>query len=368
MSMRDFDALLRTLAERNGSDLHLKVGSPPFLRVDGVLSRVEGKDVLTPEDTEAFARALMPGDRWVDFQNRNEADLAYSLKGVARFRVNVFRQRGSVSLVLRLVRIGSPSFEELGLPPVVRQLAEEQRGLVLVTGPTGSGKTTTLAAMLDHVNEIRPGHIVTIEDPIEVLHPDKASCVNQREVGVDTESFVTAMRAAMRQDPDVVFIGEMRDAETVQAALAAAETGHLVLSTLHTIDAAETVNRIVDFFPPFQQQQVRVTLAGALRGIVCQRLVPRSGGGRIPALEILVNTGRVAERILDSKRTAELEEVIRDGSYYGMQTFDQALLAMVRDGLVELPDAMDAATSPHDLELALQRAGLQPERVAAGPD
>ena len=356
--MRDVDQLLTTLAERQGSDLHLKVGSPPLMRFDGVLGRVDGEEPLRPEETEAMAHHLMSEDRWRDFLQRNEADLAYSLPGVARFRVNVFRQRGSVSVVLRLVRVGSPSFDDLGLPPVVRDLADEPRGLVLVTGPTGSGKATTLSAMIDHVNATRSCHIVTIEDPIEVIHPDQRAAVNQREVGVDTESFITAMRAAMRQDPDVILIGEMRDTETVQAALAAAETGHLVLSTLHTIDATETVNRIVDFFPPFQQQQVRVTLAGALKGVVCQRLVPRRGGGRIPALEVCVNTGRVAERIIDSSKTYEIEEVVADGSFYGMQTFDQALVTLVKGGTITVEDALEAATSRHDFELALQQAGV----------
>jgi twitching motility protein PilT len=263
-----------------------------------------------------------------------------------------------VSVVLRLVRVGSPSFEDLGLPPVVRELADAPRGLVLVTGPTGSGKTTTLSAIIDHINESRPCHIVTIEDPIEVVHPDRLAAVNQREVGVDTESFITAMRAAMRQDPDVILIGEMRDTETVQAALAAAETGHLVLSTLHTIDTSETVNRIVDFFPPFQQHQVRVTLAGALKGVVCQRLVPRAGGGRIPALEVCVNTGRVAERIVDPSKTHEIEEVVADGDFYGMQTFDQALVRLARDSVVTVEDAIEVASNRHDFELALQKAGI----------
>jgi twitching motility protein PilT len=356
--MRDVDALLKTLAEREGSDLHLKVGSPPLMRFDGVLTRVEGEESLRPEETEAMAHHLMAEDRWRDFLERNEADLAYSLPGVARFRVNVFRQRSSVSVVLRLVRVGSPSFEDLGLPPVVRELADAPRGLVLVTGPTGSGKTTTLSAIIDHINESRPCHIVTIEDPIEVVHPDRLAAVNQREVGVDTESFITAMRAAMRQDPDVILIGEMRDTETVQAALAAAETGHLVLSTLHTIDTSETVNRIVDFFPPFQQHQVRVTLAGALKGVVCQRLVPRAGGGRIPALEVCVNTGRVAERIVDPSKTHEIEEVVADGDFYGMQTFDQALVRLARDGVVTVEDAIEVASNRHDFELALQKAGI----------
>jgi twitching motility protein PilT len=356
--MPELDALLRTLAERGGSDLHLKVGSPPLMRVDGVLSRVGAEPPLRPEDTEAMAQQVITGPRWEDFQGRSEADLAYSLPGVARFRVNAFRQRGSISMVLRLVRVGSPSMEDLGLPPVVRKLADEPRGLILVTGPTGSGKTTTLSAIIDHINASRPCHIVTIEDPIEVIHPDQEAAVNQREVGVDTDSFVTAMRAAMRQDPDVILIGEMRDTETVQAALAAAETGHLVLSTLHTIDAAESVNRIVDFFPPFQQQQVRVTLAGALKGILCQRLIPRAGGGRIPAIEVCVNTGRVAERILDPLRTQEIEEVVAEGDFYGMQTFDQSMLVLVKEGKIDAIDAIEVASNRHDFELALQQAGI----------
>jgi twitching motility protein PilT len=356
--MRDIDTLLRTLAERHGSDLHLKVGSPPLMRVDGILGRMEGEDRLTPEETEAIAHRIMPADRWQDFLDRNEADFAYGVAGVARFRVNVFRQRGSISMVLRLVRVGSPTFEELGLPSVVRSLADEPRGLILVTGPTGSGKTTTLSAMIDHINATRACHVVTIEDPIEVIHPDQQAAVNQREVGVDTDSFVVAMRAAMRQDPDVILIGEMRDTETVQAALAAAETGHLVLSTLHTIDAAETVNRIVDFFPPFQQQQVRVTLSGALRGILCQRLLPRIGGGRAPVLEICINTGRVQERILDPTRTMEIEEVVADGGFYGMQTFDQAVVKLVQAGVVSVQDAVESSSNRHDLELALQQAGV----------
>jgi twitching motility protein PilT len=235
---------------------------------------------------------------------------------------------------MRQLRIGGPGIAEIGLPPIVTKLAAEPRGLVLVTGPTGSGKTTTLAAMIEHINRTRPVHIVTIEDPIEVLHSDKEASVNQREVGQDTETFLTAIRAAMRQDTDVILIGEMRDTETVRAALAAAETGHLVLSTLHTVDATETVNRIVDFFPAEQHNQVRVTLAGALRGIISQRLIPSADGGQTPAIEVLVNTGRVAERIIDPSVTSEMAEVIAQGSYYGMQTFDQALLALVRDNRI----------------------------------
>jgi twitching motility protein PilT len=246
----------------------------------------------------------------------------------------------------------------MGLPDVVRQLADEHRGLILVTGPTGSGKTTTLASMIGYINETKPVHIVTIEDPIEVLHRDAMASINQREVGNDTESFLSALRAALRQDPDVILIGEMRDTETVRAALQAAETGHLVLSTLHTVDATETVNRVVDFFPPHQQGQVRLTLAGALKGIVCQRLTPTIEGGLLPCHEILVNTGRVAERIADPDRTAEIHEVIGEGAYYGMVTFDQSLLELVRGGHVTVDAALAASTSPHDLQLQLQQAGI----------
>ena len=240
--------------------------------------------------------------------------------------MNVFRQRGSISMVLRKLRFGGPSFEEVGLPDAVRKIADEHRGLVLVTGPTGSGKTTTLAAMIDYINKTKPVHIVTIEDPIEVLHKDEIASINQREVGNDTQDFLVALRAALRQDPDVILIGEMRDTETVRAAIAAAETGHLVLSTLHTVDATETVNRVIDFFPPYQQKQVRLALAGTLRGIVCQRLVPTVDGGRTPGLEILINNGRVAERIADPDKTHEIKDVIQDGGFYGMITFDQCLL------------------------------------------
>jgi twitching motility protein PilT len=240
----------------------------------------------------------------------------------------------------------------------VRTLADEHRGLILVTGPTGSGKTTTLAAMIGYLNETKPVHIVTIEDPIEVLHKDELASINQREVGQDTPDFLSALRAALRQDPDVILIGEMRDTETVRAALQAAETGHLVMSTLHTQDATETVNRVIDFFPPHQQKQVRLSLAGTLRGIICQRLVPTVDGGRTPALEILVNTGRVAERITDEEKTSEIKEVVAEGGYYGMMTFDQALLKLIQQGVVSVEDAMQAVSSKHDFELALQQAGM----------
>jgi len=355
--MVDIEELLRNLVEADGSDLHLKVGSPPTIRVDGQLRRV-GDAALTPEDTGRMAGYIMPPDRRSVMLEQREADFAYSLPGVGRFRVNAFRQRGSVSIVMRRVRVGSPSFDELSLPPVIRDLSEQPRGLILITGPTGSGKTTTLACMIDHINTTKPCHILTIEDPIEVLHPDRVATVNQREVGVDTENYIVAMRAAMREDPDVILIGEMRDQETVAAALAAAETGHLVLSTLHTIDATESINRIVDFFPPYQQHQVRVTLSGALRGVVCQRLVVRSTGGRVPAMEVMVSNGRIAERILNPDTMSEINQIIAQGSYYGMQTFDQSLLRLVQMGIVSIPDAMEAASKPHDFNLMLEQAGV----------
>nr|MDP9497953.1 PilT/PilU family type 4a pilus ATPase [Actinomycetota bacterium] len=289
------EPFLRALVECGGSDLHCKVGSPPRVRLDGRLRRLQTAD-LTAGDTERMVREVLRDDLADEFERRNEADFAYSLAGLGRFRVNAFRSRGSCGLVFRRVSVGAIPLADLGLPPVLANLAMEPRGLVLVTGPTGSGKTTTLAGMVDHVNASRECHIVTIEDPIEVLHFDKMAMVNQREVRVDTEDFPTAMRAAMRQDPDIILVGEMRDHETVKAALAAAETGHLVLSTLHTADAAETVNRVVDFFPPHEQKQVRLALAAVLRGVICQRLVPRADGlGRCVVMEIAVGTGRIAD-------------------------------------------------------------------------
>jgi twitching motility protein PilT len=349
---------LEALVAAKGSDLHLKVGSPPRMRVDGRLVVLEGPN-LTPDMAEELLRDLIRPDLHQQFQKTNEADFAYSLPGVGRFRVNAFRQRGSVGMVLRRVQEGAMSIGELGLPPVIARLAEQPRGLVLVTGPTGSGKTTTLAAMIDHVNANNAVHIVTIEDPIEVLHADKLGMVNQREVRVDTDDFTIAMRAAMRQDPDVILVGEIRDSETLKTSLAAAETGHLVLSTLHTADAAETVNRCIDLFPPYQQRQVRLSLAAALRGIVGQRLVRRAGdGGRVAVLEVMVNTGRTAEAIADPERTGDLTSIMAESGFYGMQTFDQHLIALYRDGVIELEDALGVASSPHDLQVALRNQGL----------
>ena len=293
-----------------------------------------------------------------EFESDGEADFSYSIEGVSRFRVNAFRQRGSVSIVCRAIPYQVRTIEDLGLPEVIRTLAGEPRGIVLLTGTTGSGKSTTLAAMIDHINALWPRHIITLEDPIEYLHRDKQSIINQREVGQDTESFGRAMRRVLRQDPDVILVGEMRDEETVRTALSAAETGHLVLSTLHTLDATETVNRIIDFFPPHLQQQARVMLASTLRGVVGQRLVQRSGGGgRAAICEVLVVTGRVQDLILNPNETGRITEVIAEGEYYGMQTFDQALLKQVMAGVITEDVAFEAASSPHDFKLMLQAQG-----------
>ena len=354
----EFNGWLLQLMGGEGSDLHVKVGSPPMLRLPGGLTRLD-RPALTGPEIKDLAGAIIPDERLARFNENGEVDFAHSVPNVGRFRVNVFRQRGSVSMVLRRLRLGGPSFEELGMPDAVRQLADENRGLVLVTGPAGSGKTTTLAAMIGYINKTKPVHIVTIEDPIEVLHRDELASINQREIGTDTQDFLVALRAALRQDPDVILIGEMRDTETVRAALSAAETGHLVLSTLHTMDATETVNRVLDFFPPHQQRQIRLTLAATLRGIVSQRLVPTIDGGSAPALEILINTGRVAERIADPDRTSEIPEVIADGSFYGMETFDSSLLKLLQAERISVEAALKAVSNKHDFELAVQQAGLQ---------
>ncbi len=357
--MFDIDAALRTMVEQEGSDLHIKVPSPPLTRVHGELAPLPGAEPLRGEDTEAALRQILTDPRLLEeFEREGEVDFAYSVAGLSRFRVNAFRQRGSISIACRAIPFQVRSIEDLGLPPAIRRLADEQRGIVLLTGTTGSGKSTTLAAMVDHINSTRPRHVITLEDPIEYLHRDKRSIVNQREVGADTESFARAMRRVLRQDPDVILIGEMRDEETVRTALAAAETGHLVLSTLHTLDATETVNRIIDFFPPHLQHQARVMLAATLRGVVGQRLVLRSGGkGRVAVCEVLVSTGRVQDLILNPQETGRLTEVISEGEYYGMQTFDQALLGHVMEGRIDEATAFEYASSPHDFKLMLAARG-----------
>ncbi|MCU1432144.1 MAG: twitching motility protein [Actinotalea sp.] len=350
--------LLHALASSSGSDLHCKVGSAPRLRVDGRLRRLQVPD-LKPEDTRNMVAEVLPESQREEFERTHEADFAYSIAGVGRFRVNAYQARGTLGLVFRRVAVGAQSLGELGLPEVIGELALEPRGLVLVTGPTGSGKTTTLASMVDLINTYREVNIITIEDPIEILHQDKKAIVAQREVRFDTADFTVALRAAMRQDPDVILVGEMRDVETVRAALSAAETGHLVMSTLHTIDAQETINRVVDFFPPHEQKQIRSALAQALRGIVSQRLVRKmDGSGRAAVIEVLVNTGRTAEAILDPYNAPPLEDLIKDGGYYKMQTFDQHLFTMIRDGIITYEDACTVATNPQDLTVELRGAGI----------
>ncbi|MGV8976772.1 MAG: type IV pilus twitching motility protein PilT [Cellulomonas sp.] len=350
--------LLHALASTGGSDLHVKVGSAPRVRVDGRLRKLQVPD-LRPNDTEHMVAEVLPEDLVDEFRRTHEADFAFSVSGVGRFRVNAYQARGTFGLVFRRVSVGAQSLAELGLPEVVGELALEPRGLVLVTGPTGSGKTTTLASMVDLINSLREVNIVTIEDPIEILHHDKKAIISQREVRQDTADFTVALRAAMRQDPDVILVGEMRDVETVRAALSAAETGHLVLSTLHTIDAAESVNRVIDFFPPHEQKQIRIALAQALRGVVSQRLVRKAdGSGRRPAIEVLVNTGRTAEAILDPSTAPPLLDLIREGEYYKMQTFDQHLFQLIRDDVITYEEACSVATNPQDLTVELRGAGL----------
>jgi twitching motility protein PilT len=356
--MLNVDSCLRHLVESGGSDLHLKVPSAPLVRRDGRLVPIDGHEILTPQDTEAAVyQMLSDKDKLEEFAEDREVDFAYAIEGTGRFRVNAFHQRGTISIVCRAIPFDIRTIDELALPPVIRELAEEERGIILVTGTTGSGKSTTLAAMIDHMNENHSRHIVTIEDPIEFLHRDKSSILNQREVGQDTHSFKRALRRVLRQDPDVILIGEMRDEETVHTALSAAETGHLVLSTVHTVDAPETINRIIDFFPPHMHQQARAMMAGTLKGVISQRLVRSNDGGRVATCEILRMTGRVRDMIMDPEQTGRLPEVIADGGYYGMQTFDQALFDHVKAGRVTLEDATRAATSPHDFKLLLAADG-----------
>jgi twitching motility protein PilT len=364
--MFDIDAALRYLIQAEGSDLHLKVPVPPTARIHGHLSALEDEEPLKPADTERVLRYMLSDPTKLDeFDREGEVDFAYSIEGLARFRVNAFRQRGSISLVCRAIPYSVRTIEELNLPPVIRTLAEEERGIVLLTGTTGSGKSTTLAAMIDHMNQTMAKHVVTIEDPIEYLHRDRKSVINQREVGLDTTSFKRALRRVLRQDPDVILIGEMRDEETVQTALSAAETGHLVLSTVHTVDASESINRMLDFFPPHQHQQARAMIAGTLKGVVSQRLIPSSdGAGRVAVCEILVMTGRVRDMIMDPTQTGRLHEVIQEGEYYGMQTFDQALLGHLQGGRITMDEALKAATHPHDFKLLVAAEGRRSTSMA----
>jgi twitching motility protein PilT len=353
----DIDNLLAHAVELGASDIHLKIDRPPVVRLDGALVPLAGATPLGAQDLEGVLRHVTETvpHRFESFREHGELDIAYETPSLPRFRVNGFRQRGATSFAFRVIPRQVPTFDSLQMPKGVRRLAEEHRGLVLVTGQTGSGKTTTLAAMLDHINRTRKQHIVTIEDPIEILHTDAGCIVNQREVGVDTDSFHEALRRALRQDPDVILIGELRDAETAQTALHAAESGHLVLSTMHTVDASETVGRMVEFFPGVKQPLIRSVLAGVLRGVISQRLLPKADSGRIAAVEVMVNNARIADLIRDN-RSDEIHDAIADGSFFDMQTFMQALLELVVTGQVEQEVAANAASNRHDFLVALDRS------------
>jgi twitching motility protein PilT len=357
--------LLQRAAEAGASDIHLKAGRPPILRHDGQLAPLDDWPVLREADLEAILEAICAGtpSRLETFRRSGELDTAYSQENLPRFRINGFRQRGSISFAFRVIPQEIPGFTSLGLPAGVQKLADEQRGLVLVTGATGSGKTTTLAAIIDHINRTRTQHIVTIEDPIEIMHEDQQCIINQREVGLDTTSFHEALRRGLRADPDVILIGELRDAETAETALQAAESGHLVLSTLHTVDAAETLGRMIEFFPAIKQPQIRSILAGVLRGVVSQRLLPRAHGGRVPAVEVMVVNARIQDLVRDGK-TEEIPDAIEEGVFFSMQTFMKALIDLVLAGEVERDVAANAASNRHDFLIALDRA-LKEQAVAA---
>ena len=351
--------LLKIAVERKASDLHLKVGAFPVIRIDGTLIPLADMRRLMQEDTIAMAFSIMSARQKEKFKNNFEIDIAYNVPNLGRFRCNIFQQRGTVGLVLRVIPAKILSIRDLLLPPVLEKICQEQRGLVLCTGTTGSGKSTTLAAMIDHINTTRNEHVMTIEDPIEFLHRDKKSIVNQREVDVDTKGFSIALRSALRQDPDVILVGEMRDYETIETALTAAETGHLVFSTLHTLDATETINRIIAVFPPHQQKQIRLQLGAVLKAVVSLRLMPRADGlGRVPAVEILIRTNYVRECIENKEKTKYIKDAIQQGtSQYGMQTFDQSLYGLYKSGLITLEEALKRATNPNEFKLKIQ--GIQ---------
>lgn len=354
------DEFLKKMVERGGSDAHLKVGMPPGVRVSGVLMP-QGDESLRPQHTEEIARSLLDEQQWKEFEERGDMDCSYSIAGVARFRVNVLRQRGSISIVLRNIPAKVPTFDDLGLPDICKTLVAKPRGLVLVTGPTGSGKSTTLAAMIDLINSTLHGHILTMEDPIEFLHRDNKCYINQREIGSDTMNFSEALRRALRQDPDVILIGELRDLETISLAVTAAETGHLVLGSLHTTSAMKTIDRIVNVFPPEQQTQIRMQLAGTLQGIVAQTLVPRIAGGRIAALEILVATDAVRAMIRESKM-AQLVSTMQTGKKYGMQVLEDHLNELVASKTISYEQAVEKANSPD----TIRRPGGVPRPVGVG--
>jgi twitching motility protein PilT len=352
----ELNDILKIALKGNASDIHLKAGLPPMFRIDGSLVPLKDGPRLAPEDVARIAQSIMNANQKEKFKEYSEIDLAYGVPGLGRFRVNVFQQRGTIGAVFRVIPFKVSTFEELHLPKILEKIANERRGMILVTGTTGSGKSTTLAATIDFINSRRTCHVVTIEDPIEFLIRDKRCIINQREVGVDTISFAHALRSALRQDPDVILVGEMRDLETIETALTAAETGHLVLSTLHTIDAGETVTRIVAAFPPYQQKQVRLQFASVVKAIISQRLVPRADGhGRVPALEILISTARIRELIGDKERTKEIQEAIAGGhTTYGMQTFDQSLMSLLKGNLITYEEALRQCSNPDDFALRVK--------------
>jgi twitching motility protein PilT len=355
----ELNEILKIALKGGASDIHLKSGLPPMFRVDGTLVPLKNGERMMPEQIQTMAFGIMNPLQKQRFDETREVDLAYGIPGLGRFRVNAFQQRGTVGIVFRVIPFGVKSIEHLNLPKVIERIAMEQRGLVLVTGTTGSGKSTTLASMIEYINANRTCHIMTIEDPIEFLIRDRRSIVNQREIGVDTQSFSLALRAALRQDPDVILVGEMRDFETIETAITAAETGHLVMSTLHTLDATETINRIISVFPPYQQKQIRLQLASILRAVISQRLVPRADGkGRVPAMEVLVSTARVRECVADKDRTKEIQDAISKGyTTYGMQTFDQSLMHLVKGNLVTYEEALKHVSNPDDFALRFRGIG-----------
>lgn len=362
------DDILKAAVRLGSSDVHLKAGSPPAFRVNGQLVFVKEAPRVSQEDLKRIASAMMNAWQKEKFEKHNESDLAYSVSSVARFRVNIYQQRGTLAMALRPIKHEIPGFPELNLPPALEKIAQEERGLILVTGTTGSGKSTTLAAITDYINSNRASHIITIEDPLEYAHADKKSFISQREIGIDTFSFSNALRAALREDPDTILVGEMRDLETIEIAMAAAETGHLVLSTLHTLDAQETINRILAIFPPHQHNQVRYQLSQVLRAIISQRLMPRAdGNGRLPAAEILIATARVRDCIADPTKTGEIKDVIEQGHlHYGMQSFDQCLFDHYKKGLITYDEAMRQATNKGDL--ALKISGITSGGTAAAAE
>ena len=352
----DINELLKKAVQIGASDLHVKAGSVPIIRLHGELTTLSGEKRLTLEDTANIASTIMNEAQQEAFKKKNEIDISHSIPGFGRFRCNIFVQRGTIGMVFRVIPTKIPDIEQLYLPPVLKKIALEPRGLILVTGTTGSGKTTTLASMIEFINLNRTNNIITIEDPIEFLFRDKSSIISQREIGSDTESFSKALRSALRQDPDVILVGEMRDFETIQTALVAAETGHLVLSTLHTVDATETVNRIIAVFPPYQHKQVRMQLASILKAIISMRLVPRADGkGRVPAVEVLIGTSTIKDCVEDPDKTKLIPDFIAQGyTQYGMQTFDQSLFDLYKNGLITYEDALQRATKPDDFVLKIK--------------